>query len=214
MDDETRIGDTGNDPEPVREFQLEGSGLYLVGALLLLLLVGSFFLGRWYERSGSAAQVDRSPSGTTNLFSDGVDDTEPPAEKAVEATTDYFDTIPGGGRNAEPEREIGTPVQEPVPEPAVELPPPPGAMKEPEARPSSGPFYVQVAAVRDRRAAESVKAELDRAGYRCRIHTASDDSGSLYKVQVGGFPDRATAGETVAKLEKAGYKGVWTTRAE
>ncbi len=214
MTHEDPFEDQSDTEAPVREFQLEGSALYLVLAVLVVALAGAFFVGRWYERSRTPAEVSGSGlAGTDALFSDGVSTSAPVEEEAIEASTDFFDTVPGDGANAEPEREAR--VREPVIEPQSAAPPVQEAAAVPqEAVSDGGPFYVQVSASRDRKAAEEMKTVLDRLGYNSRIRTLSDGSGSMYKVQVGGFPDKDAASATVAKLKKAGYKGVWTTRVD
>ena len=35
---------------PGREFRLEGLGLAVVGGVLIAVLFGAFYTGRWYER--------------------------------------------------------------------------------------------------------------------------------------------------------------------
>ncbi len=47
-----------HDADSSHEFRLEGIGLLLGGGLLLAMLVGAFFVGRWVERSGAPS---RSP---------------------------------------------------------------------------------------------------------------------------------------------------------
>ena len=213
MTNENQFEDQVEEETPVREFQLEGSALYLVLGVLAVALAAAFFLGRWYERSQSpGGHSGQTAAAGETLFSDGVNSTEPPVEEAIEASTDFFDTIPGGGNNAEPEREArqeeSTAVSEPAPAPDSK------PVMESTPEPAGGPFYVQVSASGDRKAAEGMKKALDQLGYRSRIQTISNGSGNLYKVQVGGFPDKLTAAATVAKLEMAGFKGVWTTRVD
>jgi cell division protein FtsN len=208
MTEEGSFDEKSEAEAPVRELQLEGSALYLVVGVLVVGLAAAFFTGRWYERSRTPSEVSGSAAvGTDVLFSEGMNTAAPVEEEAIEANTDFFDTIPGDGSNAEPEREAV--VQKPVEEPVREAVAPP-----PVAASGEGPFYVQVSASRDRKAAEELNTALGHLGFRSRIQTVADGAGSLYKVQVGGFSDKNAASATVAKLEKAGYKGVWTTRVD
>ena len=209
MMDEHRMENDG----PVREFQLEGMTLYIIIAILLVVLAGVFYLGRRFERvrwTSGEAQADRM-TGETGMPVDPM--TGGPVEEVpIEEQIDFFDTVPGEGDNAEPEREATAPdpAEEIVPEaPAVIIDPPAATVRTP-----SGPFYIQVMAARDRRAAEALETKLDAAGFPARIYTESDGSGAWYKVQVGGYPDRDATEPVLAKLKQAGYKGAWTTRVD
>ena len=204
MMDEHRKDNDG----PVREFQLEGMTLYIIIAILLVVLAGVFYLGRRFERArwtSGEAQVE-GVAGETGLFRDGADG-GPVEEVPIEEQIDFFDTVPGDGGNAEPQREA--------------MAPPPAADEAviesaPAVRPTQagGPFFIQVLAARDRRSAEALESKLDAAGFPARIHTENDGSGTWYKVQVGGYPDRDATVPVLDKLKQAGYKGVWTTRVD
>ena len=207
MMDEHRMS---ND-EPVREFQLEGMTLYIILAILLVVLAGVFYLGRRFERArwtSGEAQAE-SISGEAGLFEDPATG-EAVEEVPIEEQIDFFDTVPGDGNNAEPDREAMAPEPEPeVQEPAVIIPTVSRANQQ-----AGGPFYIQVLAARDRRSAEALESELDAAGFPARIHTETDGNGAWYKVQVGGYPDRDATAPVLEKLKQAGYKGAWTTRVD
>ncbi|MBD3867616.1 MAG: SPOR domain-containing protein [Acidobacteria bacterium] len=198
MMDEHRMDNDG----PVREFQLEGMTLYIIIAILLVVLAGVFYLGRRFERvrwTSGEAQAE-GLSGETGLLGDPVDG-GPVEEVPIEEQIDFFDTVPGDGNNAEPDREAMAP--------ALTITPPAAA-----AQGSAGPFFIQVLAARDRRAAEALESKLDAAGFPARIYTETDGAGAWYKVQVGGYPDRDATEPVLEKLKQAGYKGAWTTRVD
>lgn len=208
MTDENRMNHDG----PVREFQLEGATLYIIIAILLIVLAGVFYLGRRFERARwTSGEAQAQGLAGEQGLPEGVHDPGTAEEIPIEEQIDFFDTIPGDGENAEPEREAMAPEPEAesagdeavILTPAVEVP-----------KSSAGPFYIQVLAARDRRSAESLEAELDAAGFPARIHTSSDGSGTWYKVQVGGYPNRDASAAVLEKLKQAGYKGAWTTRVD
>ena len=91
--------------ERVREFQLEGFGLLIVGGLLLIGLVGAFYLGRWYERR--SAPPPATVSSETGETGDPLANVE--TGEAVEPGEDltFFDTLSGQGKQAAPQREGG-----------------------------------------------------------------------------------------------------------
>ncbi len=198
--------------EPIREFQLEGLTLYIIVAVLLVVLAGVFYLGRRFERTrwtSGEAQAERL-AGEAGLFDDPTQG-GPAEEIPIEEQIDFFDTVPGDGANAEPQREAmaPAPVETDEEEQAAIIPRP--------AVPSEsvgGPFFIQVLAARDRRSAEAVQSKLDTAGFPARIRTETDATGAWYKVQVGGYPDRDATIPVLEKLKLAGYKGAWTTRVD
>ena len=186
--------------EEVREFRLEGLGLFVIGGVLVAALVGSFFGGRWYERSVS-------PVSRLGLSGDDplahVAQTEQPAE--VDETANFFDTMQGGEKEAEPGRQVaveGAQAQAPTPPPAASTPA------------SAGPNFVQVFAGRDRKAAESLFDQLKAAGYPARVFSERDGPGGLFKVRVGGYATEEEARSAAAKLQKEGFAGAWVTRIE
>ena len=89
----------GRQEPPVRELRLEGAGLFIVGGLLLAALAGSFYLGRWVERRG--AIPGSAPGIATRQAAEAR--SEPAVDVGKETT--YFDTVSGGEKEAEPERE-------------------------------------------------------------------------------------------------------------
>lgn len=182
--------------EEVREFRLEGLGLFVIGGVLVAALVGTFFVGRWYERSVS-------PVSRLGLSGDDplahVAQTEQPAE--VDETANFFDTMQGGEKEAEPGRQVAV---EGAQAPTTTLPTPA----------SAGPNFVQVFAGRDRKAAESLFDQLKSAGYPARVFSEREGAGGLFKVRVGGYATEDEARSAAARLQKEGFAGAWVTRVE
>lgn len=187
----------------VRELRLEGAGLFLIVAFLGAGLVGAFFLGRWYERSSAP------PAALTQLNSDPLENVVPPDRvEDVDASANAFDTV-DGATVAEPERQAVPPAarnsevaqQEPVPATGP-------------ADAGDGPFYVQIAAFRDRGSADKVAGELTSGGYAANVFYEDGPSGQLYKVRVGGFATRDEAATVAGELKTKGHAGAFPTRID
>jgi rare lipoprotein A len=182
-------------PEPAergrdREMKLEGFALFLTGGVLIALLVGAFYLGRWVERGRvvpGSAQANGSADEAAGLESASDD-------------VSFFDTLSGGEKAAEPGRES-----------AKHSPARPS--ETPQRSPSeAGPWYVQVFAGRDRSTADEIIQALGQKGHSVRLDTRREGTGSLYRVQVGGFATREAADRAADRLRKEGQTGAWVTR--
>jgi cell division septation protein DedD len=192
----------------VRELRLEGAGLFLIVAFLGAGLIGAFFLGRWYERSSAP------PAGLDRLASDPLENVVPPEKiEDVDATANNFDTV-DGSTVAEPDRQV-------TPPPAVETEKKPVKQADPtQAQPTTspsatgGPFFVQIAAFRDRASADRVTGELSAGGYAAKIFSEDGPSGSLFKVRVGGYASREEAATIAGELKTKGHPGAFPTRIE
>jgi len=185
--------------EQVREFRLEGSGLLFTGGLLLVLLVGSFYIGRWYERqTASPLTAGMSQEGAGDALANVVH-SEPAAD--VDDKSDFFDDAAGRQKELEPDREMARAKAAAAP-----------AVAEPAPR--SGSFYVQVVAGRDRGSIEKLIQELKAKGYSARLFSEREGAGALFKVRVGGYAERAEADEAAEKLKREGYSGAWVTTVE
>lgn len=100
----------------VRELRLEGLGLLLVAGVLIVLLGGAFYVGRWYER-----QVGPGSAGAPGSarLTDPLANVEAPAD--IDRSADFFDDVQGAETEAEPQREVPRESPEPVtPPPAAE----------------------------------------------------------------------------------------------
>ncbi len=220
--------------QDVREFRLEGMTLVVAGGLLMAVVAGSFFAGRWYERrqapqmavlGGSAGTVD--PLGNVEVGDSGD----------VGADMTFFDTLDGEEKELEPQRQVQKPKPKPqeVQTAAAERKPAEASPKpaEPAAKPASdngnaeatieaqaspapastvsesGPFFVQVIAGRDRESIERVVRKLKDGGYPVRLDSESDGGQRLFKVRVGGYSSRDDALTAADKLKADGYSGAF-----
>jgi hypothetical protein len=191
----------GREQNDIREFRLEGMGLMIAGGALIVLLVASFYFGRWYERqTGFPAQAG-PPFETGADALANVVESEEAADVGEEA--DFFDDLEGGQKEAEPQRQARKASRQ-----EAKAPEPPAA-EAPE-----GAFYVQVVAGRDRSAVERLIQELKGKGYPVKLFSEREGRGALYKVRVGGYADRAQADEMAEKLRQEGHAGAWVTTIE
>lgn len=185
--------DPDRDPVPPRrEIRLEGAGLLAVGGALLAALMGAFLAGTWYGRTFAPATSARGTMGAPEAAEE-----PPPAE--LESTR--FDGVAPGGAAAEPGREVESGGQRPSSSPPPAKPASPG-----------GPWFVQVFAGRDRRAAEGLVRDLEGQGYPARLEAQREGRGRLFKVRVGGYPTEGAARDAAGKLRGEGHGGAWVTR--
>jgi cell division septation protein DedD len=204
MANDKRVGNS------VREFRLEGVGLLLVGGLLLVLLGGAFYIGRWYERQLNPAIAEFGQGGEEDPLAN-VAKVEPAAD--VDEAASYFDDVEGGQKELEPQRQARQTetTAEDLPQQA---PPPESAPAREVPRATGGSFFVQVFAGRDRGAAEGLVDELTEKGYTVHLDTEREGRGALYKVRVGGYPTREAARDVAARLDRDGYSGAWVKELE
>jgi hypothetical protein len=192
----------------VREVRLEGVRLWVVCGGLTLALLAAFMVGRWWERESRPPQFGRLGSGGAGDPLANVVEAEEPAD--VDGGADFFDTVQGGDKELEPQREVGEVGEVARARPQDDSP----AGGAADAKPDNGPFYVQVFAGRDRSAAEAMVGRLQRASYDVRLFTERSGSDALYKVRVGGYATEDEARSEAQDLVKEGYGGAWVTRVD
>jgi cell division septation protein DedD len=110
----------------------------------------------------------------------------------------FFDTLSGGGKEAEPRREASSRP------PAPAVPAPPVGV--------SGAFSVQVFAGRDRATAEEVAKALMAKGYPVRMTSEAEGKSALYKVRVGRYVTKGEAQAAAERLRREGQSGAWVTK--
>lgn len=200
--------DERGDNEEIREFRLEGLTLVVAVAVLVVLLAGAFYLGKWVERQNRPALALGGEGAEDPLAN--VARSEAPAD--VDATSDFFDTVEEGGqKQLEPGREARRGLGQPAAEGEGA-----GArsreFEDVENADDGGPFYVQVWAGRDRQAAELLVDKLQKDGFEVRIFSDRVEGDTLFKVRVGGYPSEADARQMSGQLEQKGYRGAWVTK--
>jgi cell division septation protein DedD len=164
--------------------------LALFFALLLALSV-AYFLGvmtglAGREQQGAKASVP-SPTAVEALPGTGGQETSgvgsvAGAEPTAPAKIQLFEDRAGEDVTPERARRAATP-----------------------ARPSTAPFWVQVASVRSEREARAESRRLSSRGYHATVETVAGSRGNLYRVRVGPYRTReeaSRAAERVSRHEK------------
>jgi hypothetical protein len=191
----------GREEDDIREFRLEGMGLMIAGGALIVLLVASFYFGRWYERQTGFPAHSGSPLSPGSDALGNVVDSEEPADVGDKA--DFFDDLEGEQKQLEPQREARSTQREEA-----------GTPPQPAAAAPGGSFYVQVLAGRDRTSVEKMVEDLRGQGYPVRLFSEKEGRGTLFRVRVGGYPDRAEADKAAEKLRREGHSGAWVTTVD
>ncbi len=78
--------------------------------------------------------------------------------------------------------------------------------------PAGNGFVVQVAAVKARAEAETIRRRLAGKGYPAFITTSSAGGGTMFRVRVGKYDDRRAADAVATKLEREERFKPWVTR--
>lgn len=165
-----------------------------------------------------------SPSAQETLtYPDRLEDPTPPPETLQDptapASTSRQETRPAPPQPAraaaQPAPAPPPPVQERAPEKGKTPPaaaPPPAARSEPLAsEPAGNGFVVQVAAVKERREAETIARRLAAKGYPSFITTPAG-AAHVFRVRIGKYSDRHQAETIKARLEKEEQFKPWITR--
>ena len=101
--------------------------------------------------------------------------------------------------------------------PAVASKPKPTATKRESSTPVAGEpagsgFVVQVAAVNDRREAETIATRLAGKGYPSFVTTPPRGAARMFRVRIGKYPTRGEAEVVAARLQKEDQFKPWITR--
>jgi cell division septation protein DedD len=80
------------------------------------------------------------------------------------------------------------------------------------AEPAGNGFVVQVAAVNDRREAETIARRLAGKGYPSFVTTPGKGTPNMFRVRIGKYPDRRAAEAIANRLEKEEQFKPWITR--
>jgi cell division septation protein DedD len=80
------------------------------------------------------------------------------------------------------------------------------------AEPASSGFVVQVAAVNDRREAETIATRLSGKGYPSFVSTPPNGAARMFRVRIGKYQSRREAETVAARLRKEEQFKPWITR--
>jgi DedD protein len=106
------------------------------------------------------------------------------------------------------DKPASKPTEKPADKPAGEIGDKPAVKTSAEAEakktPATGSWFVQVAAVDEKPAAETVARKLEKDGFPALvIDPLARDKKTVYRVRVGPFPSKAEADKAKAKLAEA-----------
>jgi cell division septation protein DedD len=179
------------------EILLENRHLALVGAGVVVLCVGAFFLGRWSERSrwvnpdAPLPQVAEASEGLPIIPEEEIAREPAALDAAAGAPRLPVEEAPGApapGTNAPAQR--------------AEKPRQPGGGDE--------DLYIQVLATRQAEAAQSLRDRLAARDYPATILSSPDTQGrTMYRVRVGAFGSRPEAERVAARLQKEEKLRTW-----
>ena len=101
-----------------------------------------------------------------------------------------------------------------VPPPALPKAAPAAAIASPAVagEPAGNGFVVQVAAVNDRREADTIAKRLAAKGYPSFVTTPPNGVPKMFRVRIGKYPTRREAETIAARLEKEDQFKPWITR--
>ncbi|HKY32687.1 MAG TPA: SPOR domain-containing protein [Candidatus Polarisedimenticolia bacterium] len=176
-----------------REFQLETRHLAFLIALVVVLCVASFMVGRWVERQSLGPTVSSAVSRSA----------DPNVEEGGDVAEDltFFDSL---------KEDRPVPLQasgETAPaRPAASSPRPPSRTAAETGRRSVNEgVMIQVFASRDRAAADAIRNRLRSRGYTALMVS----EGGSYKVRVGPYADKEEAERSAAVLRQQENLSTW-----
>lgn len=197
------------------EIQLSGKQLVFLFMATTVVSVVIFLCG---VLVGRGVRADQAPlSALIGVGADTLGDVSPtspdvgsvPGDAGASvddaASLTYFRRLESDAPVTE-ELSVAAAVPPPIPEPV------PVAEAQPEASASDG-FTVQVAAVRDRADAQTIRDRLTGKGYPAYVlDPAPDAPAAVYRVRVGRYQERAEAEDVRRRLETEEQFKPWITR--
>ena len=166
-----------------------------------------------YEREPLTAAIPSNApvaSQETLTYPNRLEGREPAEEtlKAPAAPTPKAAAAPKvapAPKSAPVAAKLASPVPTRAPDPAT---PAPNVSREPVGN----GFVVQVAAVNDRREADTIATRLAAKGYPTFVTTPPNGVPKMFRVRIGKYPTRREAETIAARLEKEDQFKPWITR--
>lgn len=213
-----------------REIQLNGKQLVFMAMAFVVIAGGIFLMG---VLVGRGVRAERGlPDGTVA----SAVESEPPLPPASVGQGSSDTPITAGEQLSYAERlgnepaadsleksaESALPAEPPTPKP--EAPASTSTTPEPEPEPALVPaaagstepastgFAIQVAALRERREADSIVKRLAGKGYPAYVLAPAEGAPSVYRVRVGKFKQRREADTVAARLQKEEQFKPWVVR--
>ena len=134
-----------------------------------------------------------------------------PAEEALQPSAATLKPEPFTAKTAPANRSVPAPSLPLEPRNAKPGNPPPQTSDVP-GEPAGNGFVVQVAAVNDRREADTIARRLAGKGYPSFVTTPPNGVPKMFRVRIGKYPTRREAETIAARLEKEDQFKPWITR--
>jgi DedD protein len=202
------------------EIQLTGKQLVFVFMATTVVVVVVFLLGVLVGRSVGTERAEADLSAESAPPGEALpppDMPPPPASPGAQPSPatgeelSYAQRLQGDDPTERLKPGAGSPSPETTADPPTiaetepaEPPPPPASTGVPAPRAEAGSgWVVQVAALRDRNAANAVIRKLTAKGYRAfLVDPVAGAPSPSYRVRVGPFPDRREAEQVSRRLER------------
>jgi cell division septation protein DedD len=214
--------------EGLHEIQLNGKQLVFLFMAATVVSVVIFLCGVMVGRGVRAQRAELSEAAAATGSDPTIPaDTSRPVTAGASTSTNTpvapqeTLTYPSRLEGQEPPEET---LKEPVPAPvaAAPLAAASGPRREPPVRvasslavpgePAGNGFVVQVAAVNDRRNAETIARRLAGKGYPSFITAPGTGTPRMFRVRVGKYEDRREAESIAGRLEREEQFKPWITR--
>jgi len=152
----------------------------------------------------AAAVTSNAPVAAqeTLTYPSRLEGQEPVVEKLKAAPAKPADVVKPPVAKAEPSNPVTTP----------SVPKASASSATAAGEPSGSGFVVQVAAVNDRREAETIATRLAGKGYPSFVTTPSRGAARMFRVRIGKYPSRREAEAVAARLQKEDQFKPWITR--
>jgi len=164
--------------------------------------------------SGETRAVPLAPAAVTSnapvaaqetlTYPSRLEGQEPVAETLRPGSAKTAPTV--AAKPAAPKRE---PARATTPAPEPNVAPAPATSS---GNPAGNGFVVQVAAVNDRREAETIATRLAGKGYPSFVTTPPRGAARTFRVRIGKYPTRREAETIAARLQKEDQFKPWVTR--
>jgi cell division septation protein DedD len=214
--------------EGLHEIQLNGKQLVFLFMASTVVAVVIFLCGVMVGRGVRAQRPVDATEAAVDTVTDPTAVAQPPepapstvttpgaAPVASNETLTYPNRLEGHDPPEETLKSSPRPTAttaKPTPTSAKPVPVPSGSGKaEAPAAPAGTGFVVQVAAVNDRREADTIAKRLAAKGYPSFVTTPASGVPKTFRVRIGKYPSRREAETIAARLEKEDQFKPWITR--
>jgi cell division septation protein DedD len=207
--------------EGLHEIQLNGKQLVFLFMASTVVAVVIFLCGVMVGRGVRAQRPVDATEASVDTVTDPTAVAQAPEPAPSTVTTPSAApvasnetlTYPNRLEGHDPPEETLKSSPRPTPTSAKPVPVPSGPAKaQAPAAPAGTGFVVQVAAVNDRREADTIAKRLAAKGYPSFVTTPAKGVPNTFRVRIGKYPTRHEAETIAARLEKEDQFKPWITR--